>query len=357
MTCKERVINFLKRQPIDRIPVFEHFWGDTGRHYKELGIIAAENQISAHFDFDIIEVGAFNLTADMDYVPEVIAEDEDTITRKDGNGAIYRRHKKHDTTPEHIGFTVKDLAGWKELKKHLTIDERRINFEGYRRAKQRAEDGNKFLAWCSLNVFELMHLVIGHETLLTAMALEPELIYDMCETYVNVILGLQKLLFEREGYPDGAWYYEDLGFKERPFMSPAMFEEQLAPWHKKLFDYAHSHGLPVILHSCGFVEPLIDSMLASGIDCLQVIEVKAGMDLLRIYEKYGDRLSLMGGIDVRCLYTNDRAVIDAELEKKIPIVMQKYGYCLHSDHSIPKTVEYDIYRYFIQKGKELGTYR
>ncbi|MBN1937330.1 MAG: hypothetical protein JW934_21920, partial [Anaerolineae bacterium] len=89
----------------------------------------------------------------------------------------------------------------------------------------------------------------------------------------------------------------------------------------------------------------------------QVIEVKAGMDLLKLYKEFGERISFMGGIDVRVLYTNDRAQIDAELEAKIPTVMQNFGYVLHSDHSIPNTVHYDTYRYFIDKGLELGSYR
>ncbi|MCL2751733.1 MAG: hypothetical protein FWE62_03140, partial [Firmicutes bacterium] len=82
-----------------------------------------------------------------------------------------------------------------------------------------------------------------------------------------------------------------------------------------------------------------------------------GMDLLRIYENYGNKIALMGGIDIRILYTNDRAQIDRELEAKIPTVMQKYGYVLHSDHSIPKTVDYETYQYFVKKGLQLGTYR
>jgi len=85
--------------------------------------------------------------------------------------------------------------------------------------------------------------------------------------------------------------------------------------------------------------------------------VKAGMDLLKLYRDYGDVISFMGGIDVRVLYTNDRAKIDAELEAKIPIVMQNNGYTLHSDHSIPNTVYYDTFRYFIDKGLDIGTYR
>jgi len=115
-------------------------------------------------------------------------------------------------------------------------------------------------------------------------------------------------------------------------------------------------GLPVIMHSCGFVEPLVPGMMEAGIDCLQVIEVKAGMDLLRLHRNYGDRLSFMGGIDVRKLYTNDKRVVEQELTAKIPVVMKNFGYVLHSDHSIPDQVEYETYRYFVNRALELGKY-
>jgi uroporphyrinogen decarboxylase len=110
------------------------------------------------------------------------------------------------------------------------------------------------------------------------------------------------------------------------------------------------------MHSCGFIEPLLPHIVKTGIDCLQAMEVKAGMDLLKIHKQYGDRLSLMGGIDVRVLESNDRAAIDRELESKIPIVKQGFGYMLHSDHSIPDSVSYETYRYFIEKGLSLGKY-
>jgi uroporphyrinogen decarboxylase len=188
------------------------------------------------------------------------------------------------------------------------------------------------------------------------MALDPDWVRDMADTYARLTVELQEILFAEEGYPDGIWYYEDMGFKQRPFMSPQMYREIVFPAHKYTMDYAKSQNLPVIVHSCGYVEPLIPGMIEAGVDCLQVIEVKAGMDLLKLHKEFGDRLSFMGGIDVRVLYTNDKVQIDAELEKKIPTVMRGFGYALHSDHSIPNTVDYPIYRYFIDKGLELGTY-
>jgi uroporphyrinogen decarboxylase len=110
------------------------------------------------------------------------------------------------------------------------------------------------------------------------------------------------------------------------------------------------------MHSCGYVEPLVPGMIEAGVDCLQVIEVKAGMDLLRLYRDFGDRLSFMGGIDVRVLYTNNKAEIEGELAAKRPVVKGHYGYVLHSDHSIPDQVEYESYRYFVERGLQLGAY-
>ena len=301
---------------------------------------------------------AFNLMADLDFQPVTVEETEETILQRDGNGALLRRHKKHEATPEHVDFLVRDRRGWEEhAKPHLAPDRRRIDFAGYRRAKDYTHAQGRFFAWSGVNVFESIHPVCGHEHMLVGMALDPAWIADMVETYTALILALQEILFAEEGKPDGIWYYEDMGFKDKPFMSPAMYRELVQPGHAKTIAHAHAQGLPVIMHSCGMVEKLLPGMVEAGIDCLQVIEVKAGMDLLKLYREYGDRLSFMGGIDVRALYSNDRRIIDAELLAKIPVVKGNYGYALHSDHSIPNTVEYGTYKYFVERGMGLGGYQ
>jgi len=357
LTGIERIHNILKRQPVDRIGLFEHFWGDTRKAWIEQGHIAEDESLADHFGFDMQLHWAFNMVADLDFEPEVIEETEETILIRDGNGALLRRHKLHDSTPEHVDFLVKSREEWeKHVKPKLKADPRRIDFEGYRKVKEEAAGADRFFACSGTNVFELMHPVCGHEYMLMGMAMDPEWIKDMVATYSNLIIELQEILFSREGYPDGIWYYEDMGFKAKPFMSPKMYREIIKPGHQKTIDFAHSKDLSVIMHSCGYVEPLLADMIDAGIDCLQVIEVKAGMDLLKLYQQYGDVLSFMGGIDVRRLYTNDKKEIDAELENKIPVVKGNYGYTLHSDHSIPNTVDYESYRYFVDRGLELGSY-
>lgn len=357
MTGKERISNLLRHRPADRIGLHEHFWNDTHSSYIAKGAMKEGESFERRFGLDISESWAFNLVADLDFQSKVVSEDEKTVTILDGNGAYLRRHKLHDTTPEHIKYTVTAREEWEEVRPLLlNADERRIHFDGYRAAKQAAERDGRFFVWSGVNVFEAIHPLIGHVNLLMGMALDPDWIRDMADTYANLMIALMEILFAKEGKPDGIWFYEDMGFKEKPFMSPEMYRELIAPYHKRTIDFAHSLGLPVIMHSCGFVEPLLPDMVAAGIDCLQAIEVKAGMDLLRIYRNFGEKIALMGGIDVRCLYSNDRAVIDRELEAKIPVVKQGFGYILHSDHSIPATVEPETLAYFIEKGLTLGQY-
>lgn len=357
LTSVERIARILKHQPVDRIGASESFWQDTDAEWRRRGIISPTETINAHLNLDIDMHWTFQLVADLDKKPVVISETEDTITLLDGNGATLRRHKKHDTTPEHVDFLVKERPQWEAyIKPILKPDPRRIDFEGYRKLKEKCRQDNRFFMWCGLNVFECMAPVAGHENMLVGMALDPAWILDMTSTYADLTIALMEILFEKEGKPDGIFFYEDLGFKERPFMSPAMYKELLQPAHKKTIAYAKSLGLPVIMHSCGFVEPLLPYMIEAGIDCLQAMEVKAGMDVLRIYKNYGERIALMGGIDTRGIISNEKTQIDAELTKKIPILKEGYGYILHSDHSIPVDVKYETYQYFLKKALALGTY-
>ena len=357
LTGKERVARQLKHLPVDRIAAMEQFWTHTISHWVEQGTFPPGESPEDHFNLDIAMNWTFNLKINPDMQDKLVAEDEDTRTFLDGNGATMRRYKGHDTTTEHLGYAIADRAGWEEkAKPFLTPERKRIAFETYRRDKRRCEEKGRFFCWAGVNVFESIHPICGHENFLMGMALDPDWVRDMVETYADLWIHLMEILIAEEGKPDGIWFFEDMGFKGRPFMSPEMYRELIQPAHAKTIAFAHGLGLPVLMHSCGFVEPLLPGMVEAGIDCLQALEVKAGMDLLRIYDNFGDKIALMGGLDVRPITRNDRPGILHELESKVPIVMRKNGFILHSDHSIPESTDYDCYRYFLENGLRIGTY-
>lgn len=90
ITGFERMTSMLKREKTDRICLYEHFWNDTQKEWTQQGHLQPGEDIGLHFGFDMAELWAFNLVADLDYQPEVVAETEDTVTIKDGK----RRHFK-----------------------------------------------------------------------------------------------------------------------------------------------------------------------------------------------------------------------------------------------------------------------
>ncbi len=356
MTSYERMANTLDRKNVDHVPIAITPWGATRERWVKEGKIREDEDIAEHFGQDLRAAGWLNSCADLDFQPVVIEETEETILQLDGNGAKLRRHKLHDSTPEHVDFTVKDRAAWEEhIKPHLVkFDRRRFDLEGYKNAKNFAKERNRFFCWSGVGPFEQMHPVCGHEYMLMGMALDPDWVKDMVDTYTDMTIRHLEVLFEEGGKPDGMFFYEDMGFKNKPFMSPSMYAEIVQPGHKKLFDYAHSIGCKVIVHSCGYVEPLVPGLIEAGMDCLQAMEVKAGMDLPHLFDEFGDKIAFFGGLDVRSLIANDRDWIDRELLKMAYVLERGGSYILHTDHSEPPEIDYETMWYFINRGREMS---
>ena len=355
MNGKERISRQLNHQPVDIIGASEEFWSFTQQKWVNDGKIAADTNLLDHFGLDLDKHWSCNLGIDPEFKDVVLAEDDETRTVLNGNGAKLRYCKTHASTPEHLGYAIATREDWLEkAKPFLKPTANRFSRENYRAKKAACDEAGRFFFASGVNAFEAIHPITGHENLLVGMALDPEWVTEMADLYASLIIALYEELFALEGKPDGIWFYEDMGFKGRPFMSPEMYRELIMPAHKRTCDWAHSHGLKVVMHSCGYIRPLLPLMIESGIDALQAMEVKAGMDVLEIYEQFGDRIALMGGLDVRAIATNDKAWVKRELETKIPILKKRNGFILHSDHSIPESTEYETYKYFLDLGRELG---
>jgi uroporphyrinogen decarboxylase len=370
LTGKERFQRILNHQPVDRIGLFEVFWRETARTWSEQGHFEKPEMISDHFGLDIRRTGGeitpvlwpiINLVADLDAGEQIVEETATTKLVRNGNGAILRWGKDRGSAPEHVSFLVKDRRSWEEhIRPHLVEASsypRRIAVGPYRDTRDHCARKNVFLSTAVLGAFDAMNALCGHECVLTGMATDPDWIKDMANVYADVTVNMLEMAYQQVGLPDGLWIWDDLGFKRRPFMSLGMYREIIMPAHKRLMDFAHSKGLPVVLHCDGLVESLIPSLIEAGVNCLQPIEIKAGMDLLRIKNNFGDRLALIGGMNVLTLVSNDLAQVKNELQSKVPAVMAGSGYVLQVDHSVPDQVNYETYRYFIEKGLELGTYR
>ena len=180
------------------------------------------------------------------------------------------------------------------------------------------------------------------------------MVEDMFDTYLTVSMNLAQKILDAGYEFDGMKWYDDMGYKGTTFFSPTLYRELLKPYHKRACDWAHERGLVTELHSCGYIEPLIDDLVEIGVDMLNPLEVKAGMDPQKIKSTWGDRLAFHGGINAQ-LWDKPEQVL-AEMDRIIPIMKEGGGYVFASDHSIPSSVSFETMKKIVARAKELGKY-
>lgn len=349
MTSKEIITALLARRPAERYGHYEHIWPETYKEFwPQQGYPVTEDP-SVYFEYDIYPLGGWVDTSSFVGRDELVEETAEWKVTKNGKGATLKHWKNKSGTPEHIGFEVTTPEIWQKYKEPLTeFNPARYSVKEY---KERLAIGREKKRYCVAGncfVFELLRAMVGDEHFLPAMLLEPDWIKDICQTYLDFYIRHYAALFEGGGLPDGMWIYEDLGYKNGLFCSPALLDELIFPYHKKLLDFFHDYKLPVIIHSCGDIRKAVPGIINAGYACLQPMEAKAGVHVVELAKLYKDKLAFMGNIDITVLITNDRAKIKDEIESKMQ-ALKKLGasYIFHSDHSIPPEVTLETYRYIL----------
>lgn len=89
----------------------------------------------------------------------------------------------------------------------------------------------------------------------------------------------------------------DLCLKGGPFFRPSVYEELVFPHLKMVVDATHRRGAFFIMHTDGYLWPILDGLIRTGIDALHSIDPSAGMKLSDVKERYGERIALCGNVD------------------------------------------------------------
>jgi len=197
--------------------------------------------------------------------------------------------------------------------------------------------------------------IVGLENYLIAMVEDPEWVREMHETDVRFYLAAYEEMTGRGMEFDGARFSNDMGYRNGPIFSPKIYRELFQPGLKRLCDFFHERGVFTILHSCGNVMLLVPDIILTGFDCLNPLEVKAGMDLLDLKKDYGEKLCLMGGIDARKMSAED-AIIVEEIRTKVTAAKKGGGYIFHSDHTVPDNVSLKQYQRIVELALHYGSY-
>lgn len=187
------------------------------------------------------------------------------------------------------------------------------------------------------------------------MLIKKDFIREMYEKYCYLVIDILKKGKVYGIKPDGIFFAEDMGYTNSLLFSPATYKELLFPFHKMLGDYLRSNSINYFMHSDGKIYDLILYLIKAGVEVIQPLEAKTGMDVRKLKKEFGKDLTFMGNINVMKL-SGSKKDIEEEVISKISIAKKGGGYIYHSDHSVPPDVSLGNYKYLISLINKYGTY-
>ena len=352
MNSRERIARMFNHQEADRIAIFDDPWAATIKRWESEGMPAGSDYID-YLGLDAIR--NFKTDNSPQYEKKVIEETAEHIIYTSEWGVTMKQWKNAASTPEFLDFTIVNPETWQAAKKRMAASPERIDWA---KTKSDFAKWGKEGAWIQAILwfgFDVSHSwIVGTERVLMALAEDPDWLRDMFDTELTVQLKLLDILWDKGYRFQAVKWYDDMGFKKNQFFSLSMYRDILKPFHQRAIDWAKNKGIKTYLHSCGDINPFVPELVAMGLDMLNPLEVKAGMDPYHLKKTFGDKLAFHGGMNA--LHYDNLPLLHSEIETLIPAMKENGGFVFGSDHSVPSGVSLAEFQRIIGRAKELGKY-
>lgn len=229
------------------------------------------------------------------------------------------------TMPDTSVIMLEDIEDWADVikfpKQHEfdweMMYEKQIRESGIDRNRTALKAGPGF------SPFQELVAIMGFTGGLMALAADP----DEVKAMLNAMIDHLEPNFEKilDYYKPDVWMIaDDTCAKERPFFSPAVYEDIFLPMYHRLCDPAVERGIPVCFHNCGHCTPFMEYMYSFGVQMLEPMQ--AANDLVQCKENFKGRMSFMGAWEWALHMPDDYPNYDEEvLRQSVRDTIDKYA--------------------------------
>jgi uroporphyrinogen decarboxylase len=141
-----------------------------------------------------------------------------------------------------------------------------------------------------------------------------------------------------------------------PWLSPAKFKEFILPYMQQQVDAYKARGVYVLKHTDGKTWPILEMMVATGIDALHGIQPSLGMDIRRLKETVGGRVALFGALEAEDLINGSPDDVRRAVEYCLRHGAPGGGYVLTTSNSVQAGTRYENYLEMIRVARQQGVY-
>jgi uroporphyrinogen decarboxylase len=204
-------------------------------------------------------------------------------------------------------------------------------------------------------VFTNASWLMGLEGMSFALADDPDLVVRVFERVGRFQHRVVETLLRYDAV-GAIWHADDIAFKTQLLVSPRILRDHVFPWYTEMNRMVHAKGVPVVYHSDGALQEVVEDIVGCGFDGLNPIEPPA-MDINAIKRHYGKRVAIIGNIDLG--YTLTRGTPDevrAEVRQRIRDLAPGGGYAVSSSNSVPEYVPLANFNAMREATFEFGRY-
>lgn len=146
----------------------------------------------------------------------------------------------------------------------------------------------------------------------------------------------------------------DYCFNNGPFLSPRLWEQFIGQFYDRQVRAFKDYGVWVIKHTDGNIMPILERLVEPGIDALHSIDPIAGVDIAEVKRRVGDRICLIGNVDLAKLQQGTQAEIAESADYCLKHASPGGGYIYASCNSIFPGVPLENYLYMLEIWRQFG---
>lgn len=319
------------KQP-DRVPLFdfviskeikEKFLGKPITNLEE----EVEFWVNAGYDFVVLNVSYPYLTK--------------TLESQEKDGRQWR--------DEHVGL----IGTMRDFETYPWPDPKRLDYSELEEVEAYLPKGMKVVTVAG-NFYETSVALLGFENFVLSLVDNIDLVERVFNRVAEIAFGIFQKVIEMPTV--GAIVTGgDIAYAGGTMVNPEFLKKYVFPWYKKQGDIARINAKPLIHHSDGNLWKVMDDLIETGINAFHPFEPKA-MDINQVKKRYGNKICILGNINVDDLSRDTPDKIEAQVKKRIQEIGKGGGYCVASSNSIPNYVKIENYRAMINATFKYGRY-
>jgi uroporphyrinogen decarboxylase len=204
-------------------------------------------------------------------------------------------------------------------------------------------------------IFTRVWRIMGFETFCYALADVPELVEAMFRKVIEIQWAVFRRIVEME-HVGAMWYGDDLAYLSGTMVHPDILRRYLFPCLREMGMLCKRKDLPFIIHSDGNLWGILPELIDCGFDALHPVEPKA-MDSRELKAAYGDRLCLLGNIEIgETLTLGTPADVAAEVRERIRTLAPGGGYAVGSSNTVAHYVQLENFKAMVRATRQYGRY-